>query len=218
MTDLPVNGIGQSCAWCGAREVAWVHPLVADRVRYRAYGEGRTLPGFWTLCERCEGVYQLRDDEAAVEVMLASSEWSWVQGDLDEVRQPLDAFRRADLGGRRLEPEPPAVSAARSEGFVPLRELTGVADTLGRQWPPEHRLWLEDLGAAPGEDEDDEPVDRWLVRSPWPSLSVDQTLHALWRWVDQAAGSPETHGRDARTEEFFEWTAVEVATFLGSDP
>ena len=79
------------------------------------------------------------------------------------------------------------MAEARKQGFVPVRELTGVADDLGPLWASEHSLWVEQLGPAFGEDEYDEVLDRWLVRSPWPSLTVPQTLNALWRWVDEAA-------------------------------
>lgn len=51
----PTSGIGQLCAFCGTREVAWVHPLASDLVTYRVYGKGHTLPNFWALCDRCEG-------------------------------------------------------------------------------------------------------------------------------------------------------------------
>lgn len=120
---------------------------------------------------------------------MRSSAWAWV-GDKDIaecIRKPLAVFRRADLGPQRFDPEPTAVAEARKQGFVPLRELTGVADDLGVLWPSEHSLWVEQLGPAFGEDEDDEVLDRLLVRSPWPSLSVPQTLKALWSWVEQAA-------------------------------
>ncbi len=185
--DGPKSGIGQSCAFCGTREVAWVHPLASDLVTYWLCGKGHTLPSFWALCDRCEGIYDTADEHAAVEVMRSSGGWSWVdEADVGEcVQHALEMFRRADRGARRLYAEPPAVVDDRNQGFVPLRELTGVARTLGPLWPPEHRLWREELGAAPGEDEYEDVLDRWLVRSPWPSLSVPDTIGALWRWVER---------------------------------
>jgi hypothetical protein len=100
----PTSGRGQSCVFCGTREVGWVHPLASDLVAYREYGKGHTLPSFWTLCDRCEGIYASGDEDAAVEVMRSSDGWSWVaEKDVAEcVRQPLGVFRRADLGPRRL--------------------------------------------------------------------------------------------------------------------
>ncbi len=101
----PTNGRGQSCVFCGTQDVAWVHPLASDLVAYREYGKGHTLPTFWAFCDRCEGIYASGDVEAAVEVMRSSDGWSWVASeDVTEcIRQPLEVFRRADLGARRLD-------------------------------------------------------------------------------------------------------------------
>jgi hypothetical protein len=101
---LPTSGRDQHCAFCGSSDVKWIHPLAADRVRYREYGKGHTLPTFWTLCDRCEDLYAAGDDQAAIEVMRTSPLWNWASDeDLDErVRQPLAVFRRADKGARRL--------------------------------------------------------------------------------------------------------------------
>ena len=211
------NGIGQSCAFCGARDVVWVHPLAEDLVAYREYGKGHTLPTSWALCDRCERIYSSGDDDAAVEVM-RSSVWSWVADDdvAECIRKPLAVFRRADLGPRRFDPEPSAIAEARKQGFVPLRELTGVADDLGPLWPAEYSLWLDELGPAFGEDEYDEVPDRWLVRSPWPSLSVRRTINALWRWVDRTAGpTPRPPEADSPLVlEFFRLSESEVLAFV----
>lgn len=59
------NGIGQSCAFCGSRDVVWNHPLAEDLVAYSEYGKGHTLPSSWALCERCEEVCSTADDDAA---------------------------------------------------------------------------------------------------------------------------------------------------------
>jgi hypothetical protein len=81
-----------------------VHPLAAERVRYRVYGKGHTLPTFWTVCDRCEALYAAGDDDALVELMKASDGWYWsTEADVDEIiRQPLAVFRNADKGARRL--------------------------------------------------------------------------------------------------------------------
>ena len=214
------TGIDQSCAFCGSRDVVWAHPLAEELVAYREYGKGHTLPTLWALCDRCEVIYASGDDDAAVEVM-RSSGWSWVADeDVAEcIRQPLVVFRRADLGPRRFDPEPSEVAEARRQGFVPLRELTGVAADLGPLWPAEHALWLDELGPSSGEDEYDEVLDRWLVRSPWPSLSVRRTLDALWRWVERnARPSPRPPAADEPLIlEFFTWTEPEAVAFADLD-
>lgn len=218
-TRVPAAATGQSCAFCSSRDVAWVHPLAEERARYREYGKEHTLPSSWTLCDRCESIYVSGDDDAAVDLMRASG-WSWVATeDVAEcVRGPLAAFRRADLGSRPIGPEPASVAEARRLGFVPLRELTGVADELGPLWPAGARLWVDELGPAPGEDEDDPVPDRWLVRSPWPEPSVRQVLDALWRWVEQKT-PPTPRSPDADHERIREFFGLGEAEVVGlADP
>jgi hypothetical protein len=214
--DMPTTGTGQSCALCGSPEVVWIHPLDRDLLTYQVIGKGQTLPTFWTLCGRCEEIYQSGDDDGAVAVMHAST-WSWVaDNEVTEcIGKPLAAFRRADLGARRLDTEPSAVIEARSRGFIPLRELTGVGEDLGPLWPAEHRLWLEDLGPVSSEDEDDEELDRWLVRSPWPTLSVSQTMTALWRWVERDP-RPRDEAWTGRARGLLTWTEPEALVFTQS--
>ena len=214
----PTSGLGQSCAFCGTRDVAWVHPLARDRVTYRERGKASTLPTFWALCDRCEGVYASGDDEAAVALMRSSDNRSSVS-DADvaeEIRRPLAAFRRADRGARRLDPEPPALARARTEGFVPLCELTGVGGSLGPLWPAEHRRWLDELGPVLGEDEQYEALDRWLVRSPWPALSVTEAIGALWTWVERDPGHLGPDEERTGILEFFAWTEAEAVAWSDS--
>lgn len=213
----PTSGIGQSCAFCGTRDVAWVHPLARDRLTYRQYGRGHTLPTFWALCERCEGVYTSGDDDAAVDVM--RSHWPNA-GDEDVaecIRTPLAVFRGADLGSRRFDPESRGVVEARKKGFVPLREMTGIPHTLGPLWPAEHRLWLDELGPSPVEDKHDGVLDRWLVRSPWPSLSVDQALGVVWRRVERDRFPDDHEAWKARVLEVLGWSESEAFAFANSE-
>ena len=213
----PTSGLGQSCAFCGTREVAWVHPLARDRLTYRQHGEEHTLPTFWALCDPCEGVYASGDDDAAVEVM-RDGEWPATDDDVAEsVRKPLAVFRRADLGARRFDPEPPGLVEARRHGFVPAREVTGIPDRLGDLWPAEQRLWLVELGPSPVEDMEDEVLDRWLVRSPWPSLSVDQALGVVWRWAERRPFPDEDEAWKARVVEVLGWPESEALAFANSE-
>lgn len=101
---VPTSGRDQSCAFCGTASVAWVHPLAIDRVQYRVYGKGHTLPTFWVLCGACEAIYASENADAAVDVMRSSGHWGQVDdGDLaEQIRKPLDVFRRADLGAKPL--------------------------------------------------------------------------------------------------------------------
>jgi hypothetical protein len=213
----PTSGIGQSCAFCGTRNVAWVHRLARDRLTYRQYDKGHTLPSFWALCDRCEGVYASGDDDGAIELM--RTHWPYADDeDVAEcIRKPLAVFRRADLGARRFDPAPPSVVEARKHGFVPLREVTGIPDTLGPLWPEEHRLWLDELGRSPVEDTYDEVLDRWLVRSPWPSLSVDQALGVVWRWVERDRFPDDDDAWRARVLEVLGWSESEALAFANSE-
>ena len=110
----PTSVIGQSCAFCGANDVAWVHPLDPESLTYREFGKEYTLPTFWSLCDRCEEIYAAADDDAVVEVM-RSSTWAWAEDVSESIRQPLAVFRRADLGARRFESEPPPSSMKGSD-------------------------------------------------------------------------------------------------------
>lgn len=105
ISSIPTSGFNQSCAFCTDPKVRWVHALDPALVQYRVYGKGHTLPTFWTVCDRCETLYQAGDEEALLAAMTASPEWSrWTKpADLAEhVRQPLAVFTRADLGARAL--------------------------------------------------------------------------------------------------------------------
>jgi len=95
----PTTGEGELCSFCGGVYVDWVHPLDQDKTSYRAWGKGYTLPTYWMLCERCEKTYRSGDDDATITVMKKYRLWNDVDEDL---RKPLDTFRRADKGSRPL--------------------------------------------------------------------------------------------------------------------
>lgn len=101
------------CSFCGRERPVWIHTLDPDKTRFRRYGKGATLPGWWALCQVCEDAYQSGDEDRAVgRMMVLDSEWNidWHMAertgttfDLEEsVRTPLRVFRAADLGRRRL--------------------------------------------------------------------------------------------------------------------
>ncbi|KQZ68801.1 MULTISPECIES: SRPBCC domain-containing protein [unclassified Nocardioides] len=95
---LPESAVGQSCAICQGQDVAWLHPLAADKVGFRAFGQGYTLPTFWTLCRQCEDLYDDRDDEALLALMQQPDD-----ADDELSRSSLAAFRAADLGARPFQ-------------------------------------------------------------------------------------------------------------------
>ena len=75
----------------------------------------------------------------------------------------------------------PGVDALRAEGFTPIEELTGFV-TVALVWPEQHRRSVpetRDWWLA-------EPLDGkvWLIRSPWPEWTLDDTFACLWSVVD----------------------------------
>jgi hypothetical protein len=106
--DLPTSGEGRSCALCGTGEGAWVHALDRQKVAYREYGKGHTLPTFWITCRECERLVETGDDDELIDRMKLSGGFrpeidQWSTADVDEVlRKPLAVFRAADLGRRAL--------------------------------------------------------------------------------------------------------------------
>lgn len=130
-----------------------------------------------------------------------------------------EVLRDTEAPAKRLRemPSSPAGEEARRAGYVPLSELTGVGSDLGPLWPTKHRQWCEDLGPELGEDECDEQLDRWLVRSPWPALSNPEALVVLWRWVER---DPFPHDREqwaARVKEVLSWDEAAALRLLDAE-
>jgi hypothetical protein len=102
-SGLPDAVAGQSCAFCGAAQVVWVHPLATDRVQFRKFGKDDTMPSFWTLCQSCEQLYQDGQDDRLIALMKSAGGWIWQGADVEDVlRKPVDIFREADLGRRAI--------------------------------------------------------------------------------------------------------------------
>jgi hypothetical protein len=196
--------VGQACAMCGTRDVAWVHPLDSEKTQFRMWDKRHTLASFWALCDRCEGLYQAGDDEALVGLMSGRSRYLDVE---EEVRKPLAVFRAADRGARRLAEPPAEVVRLREQGFEPLHGYTGFADELGPAWPVDLRVELS------AEVEPDEER-RWFVRSPWPSISIPEVLALLYPVVMQRADNTELRPTDVR--EVLSWPEDRALAWLAS--
>lgn len=102
--DAPPNQmVEQTCAFCGCRQVVWVHPLATDRVLFRRFGKDEAVPSFWGLCEPCEQLYQNGRDDELIALMKNAGSWVWQGTEVDDVlRKPVDVFREADLGRRPI--------------------------------------------------------------------------------------------------------------------
>jgi hypothetical protein len=99
----PGQGSGQTCAFCGGRQVVWVHPLATDRVLFRRFGKDEAVSSFWGMCEPCEQLYQSGQDDELIALMKSAGAWVWQGTEVDDVlRKPVDVFREADLGRRPI--------------------------------------------------------------------------------------------------------------------
>ena len=79
----------------------------------------------------------------------------------------------------------PGVQALVAAGWVPLETMTGLL-RVGEVWPDDYRRSVPDTRDA------DSTV--WLVRSPWPGMSVRGALNTVWSAME----------RDGRDREFTE--------------
>ena len=93
-TGLPLTNRDQSCAFCGVSGPRFAHRLDPERVQFRVYGDGNTLPGFWCVCEDCEQRVASGDDAELLRLMHKGVEWE----DPLVQQAALEAFRAADLG------------------------------------------------------------------------------------------------------------------------
>lgn len=102
--DGPANRmVEQTCAFCGCRQVVWVHPLATDRVLFRRFGKDEVVSSFWGMCEPCEQLYQNGQDDELIALMKSAGGWLWQGTEVDDMlRKPVDVFREADLGRRPI--------------------------------------------------------------------------------------------------------------------
>jgi hypothetical protein len=98
------------------------------------------------------------------------------------------------------------VAELRTQGFEPIEAYTG-AFWVAQLWPEEHRRSVAETRA---DWLDDSRGDGrlWLVRSPWPGLTIEDSLNVLWTWVerDRAALDEDLWAR--RVSEALGWDAT----------
>jgi hypothetical protein len=98
------------------------------------------------------------------------------------------------------------VSELRASGFEPIEEHTGalwVADL----WPDEDKRSVAETRLDWLENETQTHDRVWLLRSPWPAMSVNEVFCVLWTWIER-----NHEPLDAATMR------VRVAEVLGWDP
>jgi hypothetical protein len=75
------------------------------------------------------------------------------------------------------------VSELRSQGFSPIEEHTG-AFWVAQIWPEQHRRSVAETRSSWLDDPHSDGR-LWLVRSPWPVLSLTDSLNVLWSWIER---------------------------------
>ena len=105
----------------------------------------------------------------------------------------------------------PGVAELRAQGYEPIEAYTGAVG-VGRLWPRNHRasvsetrpVWLAD----PSSD-----GRLWMVRSPWPTLSVQDSLNVLWTWVERDHASLDEELWRERVSEVLAWDGTTAAAW-----
>jgi hypothetical protein len=147
-----------------------------------------------SLCEVCATALHEGDD-AALGTRF-SDDWDFAEP--AEMAAYLRA--RTAITVRAPMPSPDAVRLA-DQGFEPIGEFTGAHD-VAHVWPEQHRAVLTRTGCRT-EDDDGRT---WLVRSPWPSLHLRETLNLVWSWIERdPLARSDTH-RQARASEVLAWS------------
>ncbi|MGH3264463.1 MAG: hypothetical protein ACRDNS_20985, partial [Trebonia sp.] len=70
-------------------------------------------------------------------------------------------------------------------------------------WPPAQRASVPESRPRRLEHEPDAVV--WLVRSPWPSLTVPEALNVLWSWTERDHAAMDGELWRSRVSETLSW-------------
>lgn len=100
---------------------------------------------------------------------------------------------------------PAGASEAVDEGLVPLSVFTETT-WLGDLWPDEHKRLTRFPTPHPGAGEALSPG--WFIRSPWPSLTTEQSVRLVETYVPHER-TPESAGR---AREVLGWSEHEAHT------
>ena len=162
---------------------------------------------------------RLPDKPVAVALRL----WSFVPRPLQVALAPLGRLvnpRSATTAQPLAGPEVvPGVSELILAGFTPLEQHTGFM-RLGEAWPEPHRRsvpetrswWLDDMSNT----ETNGTV--WLVRSPWPPMSVTDTLNVLWAILERDRSQlRDEEARLAEARRVLHLTEAEARALLPRD-
>jgi hypothetical protein len=132
------------------------------------------------LCDSCHRDYLGgRDDVLAA---------AWLEhqgGDENKARQVVEVVRarQSEPPIARSQAIVPGVAEVMAAGFTPIENLTGMLE-VALVWPQDHRRSIPEVRLWALDDERLEGR-LWLVRSPWPGLTLDDVLVCLWSVVDE---------------------------------
>ncbi len=162
------------CSICESAAAAWVHVLDTEAARFRVYGKGHIWGSPIEICEQCGALLGAGDVEGLVAVA-QREEGIVTERDVDErIRNGMVALVRADRGAVPLaEWLPPGYADLVADGYVPIDEVTGAVH-LAQAWPPALRRGVPETRDGRRALSDDGLC--WFVRSPWPSISVQDVL------------------------------------------
>jgi hypothetical protein len=174
---LPVS-TGQRCFFCADPEWVWVYLL-------RQLPEWVQRLDWWinwqiALCDRCHQDYLNARDDALAQA------WLDHQGsDESKARQVVEVVRarQSEPPIARSEAIVPGVTEVIATGFTPVENLTGMLE-VALVWPEDHRRSIPEVRPWALADERLQGQ-LWLVRSPWPGLTLDDVFLCLWSVVDK---------------------------------
>jgi len=98
------------------------------------------------------------------------------------------------------------VAELRMQGFEPIEAYTGYF-WVAHLWPDHHRRSVTETRPAWLDDPHSDGR-LWLVRSPWPGLTVEESLNVLWTWVERDLASLDDDLWTRRVTEALDWDAA----------
>jgi hypothetical protein len=95
-------------------------------------------------------------------------------------------------------------------GYEPVENYTG-AIWVAELWPDEHRRSVPET--RPAWLADEALTGRlWVIRSPWPGLTLDEVFALLWRWVERDQELDNEVWRE-RVCEVLAWTQPQAVAW-----
>jgi hypothetical protein len=107
----------------------------------------------------------------------------------------------------------PGVVELRTQGFEPIENFTG-AFWVAQLWPDEHRRSVRETRSAWLEDSHSDGR-LWLVRSPWPGLTIEDSLNVLWTWVERDHAALDEDLWTRRVREALGWDGATATEWHG---